>query len=79
MTNRYGVDISYFKKELAKLSRDLENYTPIELARYFDCLCDVAGSGAIKERSLIEGIGIKQVLAGEQAVIDNLKSLGLDT
>jgi hypothetical protein len=42
--NRYGVDIAYFRKEFAKLSRDLDNYTPVELARYLERLMDVAAS-----------------------------------
>jgi hypothetical protein len=31
MKNRYGVDVAYFKKELTKLARDLDNYTPMEV------------------------------------------------
>ena len=42
MKNRYGVDVAYFRKELTKLARDLDNYTPMELARYFETLSDVA-------------------------------------
>jgi hypothetical protein len=42
--NRYGVDMAYFRKEFAKLSRDLDNYTPVELARYLERLVDVAVS-----------------------------------
>ena len=40
--NRYGVDTAYFRKEFAKLSRDLDNYTPLELGRYLERLTDVA-------------------------------------
>lgn len=42
MTNRYGVDTNYFQKELAALSRSLENRTPEELYRYLMALANVA-------------------------------------
>jgi hypothetical protein len=42
MTNRYGVDVAYFTKELAALSKSLENRTPDELHRYLLRLADVA-------------------------------------
>jgi len=42
MENRYGVDVEYFKKELAALSRSLPNRTPDELDRYLRRLADVA-------------------------------------
>jgi hypothetical protein len=42
MTNRYGVDVAYFKKELAALSRSLPDRTPDELARYFMTLHNIA-------------------------------------
>lgn len=40
--NRYGVDVSYFTKELAALSRSLDDRTPDELHRYLLRLADVA-------------------------------------
>lgn len=40
MTNRYGVDVSYFKKELARLSRSLDDRPPDELRRYLLRLAD---------------------------------------
>jgi hypothetical protein len=42
MTNRYCVDVAYFKKELASLSRSLEDRTPEELYRYLLKLAEVA-------------------------------------
>jgi hypothetical protein len=42
MTNRYGVDVPYFKKELKSLSDSLDNRTPDELFRYLTCLAKVA-------------------------------------
>jgi hypothetical protein len=42
MTNRYGVDVAYFKKELAALSKSLPDRTPDELARYFIVLHNIA-------------------------------------
>jgi hypothetical protein len=40
--NRYGVDVPYFTKELAALSRSLPDRTPDELYRYLICLSKVA-------------------------------------
>ena len=42
MKNRYGVDVSYFRKELDALSRSLQNRPPEELARYLKTLAKVA-------------------------------------
>jgi hypothetical protein len=42
MTNRYGVDVAYFTKELAMLSRSLDDRTPEELERYLLRLSEVA-------------------------------------
>ena len=50
MENRYGVDVEYFKKELAALSRSLPNRTPDELDRYLRRLADVAKPPKSKER-----------------------------
>lgn len=41
MTNRYGVDVSYFEKELKKLSESLIDRTPEELHRYLIRLAEV--------------------------------------
>lgn len=30
-TNRYGLDVAYFRKKFEVLARDLDNYTPQEL------------------------------------------------
>ena len=49
MKNRYGVDVSYFKKELSLLSRSLPNRTPEELQRYLVRLSEVAAPQDIKE------------------------------
>jgi hypothetical protein len=40
--NRYGVDVPYFKKELAALSKSLPDRTPKELYRYLIALSKVA-------------------------------------
>jgi hypothetical protein len=42
MNNKYGVDVSYFKKELSALSMSLSDRTPDELSRYLVCLSEVA-------------------------------------
>jgi hypothetical protein len=41
-TNRYGVDVSYFKRELKHLISTLENRKPDELARYLKAYAKVA-------------------------------------
>lgn len=40
--NRYGLDADYFVKEFAKLTRDIDNYTPLEMHRYLERLSDAA-------------------------------------
>lgn len=42
VNNRYGVDVPYFIKELAALSRSLSDRTPDELNRYLLRLAEVA-------------------------------------
>lgn len=42
MTNSWGVDASYFRRELKSLLRTLDNRTSGELYRYFLALADVA-------------------------------------
>jgi len=49
MENRYGVDTSYFYKELESLVRSLENRTPDELRRYLLRLADVAKPEDVSE------------------------------
>ena len=49
--NRYGVDVSYFEKELAALSRSLPNRTPAELERYLIRLAKVARPHKVKKLS----------------------------
>lgn len=41
-TNRFGLDVSYFKEKLGLLVRDCDNYTPAEMARSLERLRDVA-------------------------------------
>jgi len=50
VNNRYGVDVPYFKKELAALSRSLPDRTPDELSRYLIRLSEVAKPLENKER-----------------------------
>ena len=38
MSNRYGVDGEYFKKELEVVIRSMDSYTPSELLRVFNGL-----------------------------------------
>jgi hypothetical protein len=50
VNNRYGVDVSYFKKELVALSRSLLDRTPDELSRYLIRLSEVAKPLEAQER-----------------------------
>ena len=44
--NRYGVDVGYFRRELAALSASLGDRPPDELARYLQTLAATAATGA---------------------------------
>lgn len=50
LKNRYGVDVSYFKRELNSLSKSLPNRTPEELHRYLLRLADVVKPLETKEK-----------------------------
>jgi len=49
MNNRYGVDVSYNKKKLDTIIRDLPNYTSDELARELARLVVVNDPNVLKE------------------------------
>ena len=49
MINRYGVDTSYFRKNLKLLQRDIDNYRPDELARALARLSITADHNVLKE------------------------------
>ena len=49
MTNRYGVDVPYFKKELATLIRSLPDRTPDELQRYLSSLAITAAPMSVDQ------------------------------
>lgn len=36
MTNKYGLDVNYFKGKLELILRDIDHYTPQELSREFE-------------------------------------------
>lgn len=42
LKNIYNLDTDYFKKNLERIIRDIESYTPEELERAFNILADVA-------------------------------------
>ena len=42
MTNKYNLDTAYFKKNLERIIRDIENYTPEEMVRALSILAEVA-------------------------------------
>jgi len=79
--NRYGVDVSYFEKELAALSRSLPNRTPAELERYLIRLAKVARPHKVKKRSKPkQALSIDQQIAYNEKLIDsavmNLRRFG---
>lgn len=47
--NRYGLDVHYFKNNLKKLLRDIDNYKPDEMARALTRLAVVADVKVIRE------------------------------
>lgn len=61
MPNRYGVDVDYFKKELATLSRSLENRTPDELRRYLNNLANVVATPILTPKQQ-EAVWLNQCL-----------------
>lgn len=42
MDNEYGLDVSYFKKNLERITRDIDRYTPSEMRRALTRLAEVA-------------------------------------
>lgn len=41
MTNRFGLDVDYYRKELKQLEKTLDDRTPEELWRYFGRICHI--------------------------------------
>jgi len=56
MTNEYGVDVAYFKKELTTLLQSLPNRPPEELQRYLLRLAEVAAplAKAVTSKPILE-------------------------
>ena len=50
MVNEYGLDASYFEKKLALIARDLDRYTPDEIARELLRLVGVASPITLTEK-----------------------------
>ncbi len=53
-SNRYGVDITYFKKWIARAFRDMNDYKPDELARELARMSRTADSAVIMELEFID-------------------------
>ena len=53
MSNRFGLDASYFKDKLGQLVRDANNYTPQEMARALARYSIVADSSVIHEQEFV--------------------------
>ena len=49
MTNEYGLDVSYFRRYFELMVRDVNNYTPDEMARSLARMSVVADDKVIKE------------------------------
>ena len=49
-TNEYGLDVSYFEKNLKQIIRDIKCYTPGEMERALFRLSEVAKVEEIKKR-----------------------------
>ena len=49
MTNEYGLDVSYHRKKLELILRDLDIYTPDELARELLRLSDASDPAVVIE------------------------------
>lgn len=49
MKNEYGLDVSYFKSKLSLVVRDIQRYTPSELARELARLSVTADGKVVKE------------------------------
>ncbi|HFH3763198.1 hypothetical protein [Pseudomonas aeruginosa] len=52
--NRYGVDAHYFNKNLQRILRDFESFTPDELARSLIILAKVADEKVVAQHSVLE-------------------------
>lgn len=49
MKNEYGLDVSYFRRYFELMVRDVNNYTPSEMARSLARMSIVADEKVIKE------------------------------
>lgn len=52
--NRYGLDAHYFNKNLQRILRDFESFTPDELARSLIILAKVADEKVVAQHSVLE-------------------------
>ena len=47
MTNRHGLDVSYFKEKLGLIIRDLDNWNPAEMSRALKAYSSVAAMNGV--------------------------------
>ncbi|MER0612078.1 hypothetical protein AAA556_10390 [Pseudomonas aeruginosa] len=73
-SNRYGLDAHYFNKNLQRILRDFESFTPDELARSLIILAKVADEKVVAQaqHSVPEGWRIER--SAERIVVMNLKN-----
>lgn len=49
MSNRFGVDVEYYTKDLKRLIKSLPDRTPEELKRYFESLAKSVNIDGVKK------------------------------
>ncbi len=72
--NRYGVDAHYFNKNLQRILRDFESFTPDELARSLIILAKVADEKVVAQHSVPEISGIGRDAEHPRAVVLYLRN-----
>lgn len=63
MTNRYGLDVRYYREKLSQLIRDADNYTPEEMSR---ALFRLAGACLPRGHQYPQEVSALQCLLAEE-------------
>ncbi|RIZ44654.1 hypothetical protein AXX04_13545 [Pseudomonas aeruginosa] len=71
--NRYGVDAHYFNKNLQRILRDFESFTPDELARSLIILAKVADEKVVAQAQHSVPEGVRELL--EMLVASDLRKI----
>jgi len=61
MKNQYGLDVSYFESKLSMILRDLNQYTPSEMAREMARLSVVANPAVLNEPEFARTVNVKTI------------------